>query len=236
MRNPILPVTMALVAFAAFGQDSQGKPQQPPPAANPAVTPQTTQPAVTPPPQLPAQGAAALPKGTPQAPKPNSEITQDYTIGAEDVISILVYGEPSFNVLGQTVRPDGFVSMPLVGELKAMGKRPSDMETEIAQTLADKFLRYTPKVEVRVDQVKSRYYSINGGVNKPGQYPLLVPTTIMQALVNAGGFHEFADLKRIKLLRDGKLILTFNWYDAVKGKHPESNIYLKHGDLIIVKD
>jgi len=181
-------------------------------------------------------GSAAMPGGTTPPPKPENDITQHYVIGPQDVISIFVYNEPNFTSLGQTVRPDGIVSMPLVGELKASGKAPGELQDEIAKELATKFLKYTPRVEVRVDKVNSVYYSINGAVNKSGQYPLLVPTTIMQALVNAGGFHEFADLKHIKLLRDGKVLETFNWYDAIKGKHPELNVYLKHGDLIIVKE
>jgi polysaccharide export outer membrane protein len=172
--------------------------------------------------------------------KPNQDqdagATQDYVIGAEDVLSISVYDQPQFTVSNQSVRPDGLISMPLVGEVKATGKAPRDLEAEISKILADKYLRTTPRVMVRVEAVKSRYYLINGGVNRPGQYPLLVPTTIMQALVNAGGFHEFANTKKINLLRDGKVVVVFNFNDAIKGKHPEKNVYLRHGDLIAVKE
>jgi polysaccharide export outer membrane protein len=217
MKLRVLPPTIVLLSFAAFGQTTAPLPGQAP----------QTQPAAS----------AALPKGTtPQLPKPDAEFIQDYTIGAEDQISILVYNEPSFTATNLVVRPDGYVSMPLVRELKAMGKKPSELEDEIAQTLAEKFLKYTPRVEVRIDKVNSRYFSIDGAVNKPGRYDLLVPTTLMQALVNAGGFHDFADKKHIKLLRNGKVLVTFNWNDAVQGKHPENNIFLKHGDLIIVKE
>jgi len=164
------------------------------------------------------------------------DITQDFVIGPEDILSISVYDQPQFTVVGQSVRPDGVVTMPLVGEVKAAGKAPRDLETAIATVLAEKYLRTTPRVMVRVDAVKSRYYSINGGVNKPGQNPLLVPTTIMQALVNAGGFKEFANTKHINLLRDGKVFVVFNFNDALKGKHPEKNVLLKHGDIIVVKE
>lgn len=172
----------------------------------------------------------------PAAAAQDSETTQDFVIGAEDVLSIAVYGEPQFTVSSQSVRPDGIISMPLVGELKAMGKPPRDLEAEIAKTLAEKYLRYTPRVQVTINRVLSRYYMIQGGVNKVGKFDLLVPTTIMQALVNAGGFHEFANTKKISLLRDGKPFEIFNYNDAIKGKHPEKNIMLKHGDLIVVKE
>jgi len=167
---------------------------------------------------------------------PDSSGVQEFVIGAEDILSISVYDQPQFTVTNQSVRPDGIISIPLVGEVKAAGKPPRELETEIATVLAEKYLRTTPRVMVRVEAVKSRYYSINGGVNKPGQYPLLVPTTIMQALVNAGGFHEFANTKKINLLRDGKVFVVFNFNDAIKGKHSEKNVYLKHGDLIAVKE
>ena len=217
MRLPVLSAILPVVALLASGQQGAGNLQGPAP---PAAT----------------AGSTAAPKGNPQPPKSDTDITQRYIIGPQDIISIFVYNEPTFTALNQTVRPDGIVSMPLLGELKASGKAPSELQDEISKTLAEKFLRYTPRVEVRVDKVNSVYYSINGAVNKSGQYPLLVPTTIMQALVNAGGFHDFADLKHIKLLRNGVVIETFNWYDAVKGKHLEKNVYLKHGDLIIVKE
>jgi polysaccharide export outer membrane protein len=157
-------------------------------------------------------------------------------IGAEDVLSISVYDQPQFTVLSQSVRPDGIISMPLVGEVKATGKTPRQLETEIAKTLSDQYLRTTPRVMVTINTVKSRYFLIEGGVNKPGRYDLLVPTTIIQALVNAGGFHEFANTKKINLLREGKVFVVFNFNDAIKGKHPEQNVYLKHGDLIAVKE
>ena len=217
MRLRVLPPVMVAMALTANGQQVVNRFQ------SPAV-------------QNEPKGAAALAKGNPQPPKPDLDITQDYVIGAEDVISILVYGEPTFNAQALTVRPDGIVSMPLVGELKAMGKKPRDLEDEIAKTLADRFLKYTPRVEVRIDKVNSRYFSIDGAVNKPGRYDLLVPTNVMQALVNAGGFHDFADKRHIKVLREGKVVVTFNWNDAVKGKHAENNIFLKHGDIIIVKE
>jgi polysaccharide export outer membrane protein len=162
--------------------------------------------------------------------------TQDFVIGAEDVLSISVYDQPQFNISGQSVRPDGIISMPLVGEVKANGKTPRELETEIAKILSDQYLRTTPRVMVTINLVKSRYFLIEGGVNKPGRYDLLVPTTIIQALVNAGGFHEVANTKKINLLRDGKVIVVFNFNDAIKGKHAEKNIYLKHGDLIAVKE
>lgn len=211
MRSAILPTILTVAALTVYPAPGQKN--------------QKTQPAV---PDAPAATQAN------KADDP--DITQEFVIGAEDVLSISVYDQPQFTTTGQSVRPDGIIVLPLVGEVKAMGKAPRDLEADIAKILSEKYLRTTPRVMVRVDVVKSRYYSINGGVNKPGQNPLLVPTTIMQALVNAGGFHEFANTKKINLLRDGKVFVVFNFNDAIKGKHPEKNVYLKHGDIIVVKE
>jgi len=187
-----------------------------------------------------AAATPAAPAATTPAPDKGKlpDITQDYVIGAEDVLGIMVYGELNdrFNVKEEQVRPDGIITMPLVGELKAMGKTPRALEAEIAKALADKYLRTTPMVMVQVLAVHSRYFLITGGVNKPGKYDLLVPTTIMEALVNAGGFHEFANRKKINLIRDNKVFVTFNFEDALKGKHPERNVLLQHGDIIAIKE
>jgi len=213
MRTAILPAILAVAAltvYPALGQKNKKA--------------------------APAKADASAAAGGKTDKGQDADSIQDYVIGAEDVISVSVYDQPQFTVTNQSVRPDGIVSMPLVGEVKAMGKTPRDLEAEIAKTLAEQYLRSTPRVMVTVNTVKSRYFMIEGGVNKPGRYDLLVPTTIIQALVNAGGFHEFANTKKINLLRDGKVIVVFNFNDAIKGKHPEKNVYLKHGDLIAVKE
>jgi polysaccharide export outer membrane protein len=213
MRTAILPATLALAALSVYPALGQKNKKAAP--AKPAATTASEETADK------AQGVDA---------------TQDYVIGAEDVISISVYDQPQFNILNQSVRPDGVIAMPLVGEVKAAGKTPRALEDEISKILSERYLRTVPRVMVIINAVKSRYFMIEGGVNKPGRYDLLVPTTIIQALVNAGGFHEFANTKKINLLRGGKVIVVFNFNDAIKGKHPENNIYLKHGDLIAVKE
>jgi polysaccharide biosynthesis/export protein len=213
MRTAIFPAILALAALTAYPAPGQKNKKATPAAPDaPAATPEKANPGE------------------------DAESTQDFVIGAEDVLSISVYDQPQFTVTNQSVRPDGIVSMPLVGEVKAMGKTPRDLEAEISKILSDKYLRTTPRVMVIVNSVKSRYFMIEGGVNKPGRFDLLVPTTILQALVNAGGFHEFANTKKINLLREGKVIVVFNFNDAIKGKHTEKNVYLKHGDLIAVKE
>ncbi|MBZ5726706.1 MAG: polysaccharide export protein [Acidobacteriia bacterium] len=155
-----------------------------------------------------------------------------YVIGAEDVVRVNTWGHQ--DVSGDfNVRPDGRISIPLIGEVQAAGLTPKELETEIANRLKASFIR-NPNVTVGLTAVRSKSYFINGEVNKPGKYDLVVPTRILEALVNAGGFRDFADKKHITIIRGDKRFF-FNFNDAIKGKHPERNILLEPGDVIMIK-
>jgi len=81
--------------------------------------------------------------------------------------------------------------------------------------------------------VHSKKYYLQGEVLKPGSYPLLIPTTVLEALVNAGGFRDFANQKKIVILR-GETRFRFNYKEVISGKKREQNIYLQPDDQIIV--
>jgi len=153
-----------------------------------------------------------------------------YLIGAEDVISIRVWKEPE-NSGQYVVRPDGKISIPLIGEVQAAGLTPFALSASIAAGLEKVMVH--PEVTVGVEKVNSKKYYIQGEVNKPGSYPLVIDTTVLEALVNAGGFREFANSKKIVVLR-GSERLKFNYKEVTKGKKMEQNILVKNGDQIIV--
>ena len=155
-----------------------------------------------------------------------------YTIGAEDVLQIIVWGNKEISG-SYVVRPDGMISVPLIKEVQASGKTPSQLEETIAQSLKDRKMVIDPNVTVSVTQVHSRKYYIQGEVNKPGAYDLAVPTTILEGLVNAGGFRDFAKRSKIRILRGSKE-LRFNYDQVVHAKHLEQNVLLEPGDQIIV--
>lgn len=159
---------------------------------------------------------------------------RNYIIGPEDIIAVNVFENRDFSVAPQAVRVDGRITMPLVGEIMASTKTPEELSEEIQKTLVERFMKEPPHVQVVVVDVRSRNYYLQGEVNKPGKFPLVVETTIMQALVNAGGFKDFANRKDIKILR-GNQVLKFNYKEAIRGKHPEQNILLQPNDQIIVK-
>ena len=154
-----------------------------------------------------------------------------YVIGPEDVIFIRVWREPELS--GQfSVRPDGKISLPLVNEIAAAGMTPEGLSAKITKDLSACCM-VKPEVTVSVQQVNSKKYFIQGEVQRPGAYPLLVPTTVLEALVNAGGFRDFANKKKILVLRSTER-LKFNYNDVIKGKNQNQNILLRPGDQIIV--
>ena len=153
-----------------------------------------------------------------------------YVIGAEDVLMIRVWREPDLTgMVG--VRPDGMISLPLLGDLQAGGVTPE----KLAEKIKEGYIKYVtePEVMVQVTQVNSKKYFVMGEVGRPGQYMLVVPTTISQALTIAGGFREYADTKNILILRGPKRY-KFNFREWVQGKNLAQNILLESGDQIII--
>lgn len=153
-----------------------------------------------------------------------------YEIGPEDLLFVRVWREPDFS-LPVTVRPDGKITMPLIGDLQAAGKSPLQLTAELKKQL----LRYlnNPDVSVFVTEVRSKKFYIDGEVNRPGAFALITPTSVLEALSRSGGFREFANAKKIRVLR-GNEILRFNYKEVTNGKHLEQNIPIEDGDHIIV--
>lgn len=153
-----------------------------------------------------------------------------YVIGAEDVLNVSVWHEAELS-RPVIVRPDGKITLPLVGEITAAGLTLPQL-TEIITAGLKKFI-ISPEVTVSVQAVNSKKFYIQGEVLRPGAYPLVVPTTVMEGLANAGGFRDFANLRKISILR-GTERLRFNYKEVRSGKHLEQNILLQPGDQIIV--
>ena len=193
------------------------------------------QPAASPEPQIPPAVASIDPAGTAApaaATKATPPSTKVYLIGAEDVLRIGIWNNAPMS--GDfSVRPDGAISIPLLGDVMVALKTPQQVEEEIARRLIAGQLIRDPHVTVGLAAVHSKKYYIQGEVNRPGSYDLVVPTTIMEGLVNAGGFRDFANTRKIRILR-GSQQLRFNYNQVSHGKDREQNIYLEPGDQIIV--
>jgi polysaccharide export outer membrane protein len=158
-----------------------------------------------------------------------------FVIGNDDKLNINVWKDPELTRTVQ-VRPDGKISMPLIGELQAAGRTPLQLESEITEKL--KTFMAQPDVTVIVEQINSQKFNILGKVAKPGSYPLTTTTTVLDAIAEAGGFLDFAKQKGVYILRPkaggGEVRLHFDYKDVIKGKHPEENVRLEPHDTVVV--
>jgi polysaccharide biosynthesis/export protein len=190
---------------------------------------QTPAPQEAPKPQA-AKPAEPVPSKPPEESKPLAVDPKTFQIGAEDILYIQVWREADFSRQA-IVRPDGKITMPLIGEVQAEGLTPDQLTAKLSELLS-KYLN-NPQVGVTVIGVNSKKYFMTGEINRPGSFPLVVPTHVLEALSNGGGFREFANEKKIVILRKGQR-LKFNYKEVIKGKKTEQNILLENGDYIIV--
>jgi polysaccharide export outer membrane protein len=158
----------------------------------------------------------------------------DYKIGPEDVLEISVWKEKDLQreVL---VRPDGWFTFPLVGNIEAKGKSAQQIQDEITQWLKEYIPN--PVVSVSVKKIAGYKIFVIGRVNKPGEYVVGSYIDVLQALTLAGGLTPFAEESNIKIVRKEngkKTILPFDYSTVKKGKRMEQNITLMSGDVIIV--
>ena len=160
----------------------------------------------------------------------------EYVIGPEDVLEISVWKSEDLSRV-VTVRPDGMISMPLIGDLQAAGLTPEILRKEIMRKLEN----YTkvPEVSVIVQQVNSYVIYILGEISSPGKYQLKSHVTLLQAISLAGGFTQFASRNNIKVLRKdiGKKkerTIKIRYKDIVSKDNTGKNILLQSGDTIII--
>jgi polysaccharide biosynthesis/export protein len=153
-----------------------------------------------------------------------------FRVGPADVLNIRVWHEQEFSG-PVSVHPDGKITLPLIGDLAVGGMTPSQIEQVTAQALTKYVVR--PLVTVTVQEVLSKKYYLDGEVARAGEYPLVAPTTVLEALSKAGGLREFANEKKVYILRGEKRI-PFNYKDVIHGKRMDQNIQLEPGDHVFV--
>lgn len=165
-----------------------------------------------------------------------SQDVGSYKINPGDVLEIFIWNEEELTRQA-IVTPDGYVSLPLAGQVKAGGKSVSQVQEGIKAAL-DRFLKDEPVVTVSVYQMSGNIVYVLGKVNRPGAFPVVANVDVTQALSWAGGLNAFADSNDIKVLRrqdDGSQIaLDFNYAAVTKGKKLESNVILQAGDVVVV--
>jgi polysaccharide export outer membrane protein len=170
-------------------------------------------------------------KPVPQAPT----LGDEYRLGPGDKIRVEVYKDAQLSQSAQ-IRPDGKVTLPLIGDIKATGLTPIELRDTIAASLKEYI--NNPTVTVIVVEATTPLAYVMGEVNHPGAIAVQGQLTIIQALALAGGLKDFADAKNIRILRKGlagQQSIPFNYKDAIKGVGP-SGVYLQAGDTVVVPD
>ena len=164
---------------------------------------------------------------------------EGFLLGPEDVLEVVVWKNPDLS-REVVIRPDGKISLPLVGDMPAQGRTAE----QLAKDIVERFKAYkeNPSVSVNVVSVNSYYVFIVGEVNKPGKLQLKSYTTILQALSLAEGFTQFAARNDIRVVRnevdsDGRikeLRIPIRYADLISDEGGAYNITLKSGDTVIV--
>ena len=231
-------MTVALVAVSALAASgaaqTPAKPSSPQPAPPANSAPASAAPAN-------AQGAQAPPADF-LSPYDRDSLTPDYRIAPGDKLMVFVWKEPDLT-REVRVRPDGYVTMPLLGDLFAVAKTPKRLAAELGQALAQ-FVT-SPQVTVTLGESSTLRFFVVGEVNKPGEFELVGRTTAMQALALAGGFREYAKLEEVKILRQElsvsagqtktrEIVLPINYKAIAQGNNLHQNFVLKPGDVIVV--
>lgn len=164
-----------------------------------------------------------------------SDVTAPYRIGADDVLAISVWHEPD---LSRTVpvRPDGQISLPLVGDVTAAGKTAVELQVVLRAALA-KFVK-DPEVDVIVSDIRSQKINVIGEVTKPGAFPLTQSMGVLDALAQAGGLRDFAKKKDIYVLRvlpgGRRLRIKYSYQAVLKGGKNAQELMLQSHDTVVV--
>ncbi len=186
--------------------------------------------------------AAAIPPASPDLPRsdqgkkiPNPPLDPNaYIIGEQDALMITVWKEKELSG-GVVVRPDGKITVPLVGEVKVVGMTPVQLQA----VLADKLKPFVtvPQVTVAVTEIRSRKVYLIGHAAREGPFMINSSTTVLQIIAQAGGLKDFAKRKKIYILRQQGNVQTrfsFNYDNVIRGRKMQQNILLEPGDTVVV--
>jgi polysaccharide biosynthesis/export protein len=158
-----------------------------------------------------------------------------YIIGSGDILEIVTWKEPDFSRKEIVVRLDGNISFPLLDDIVAAGRTPTQLKFEIQNRLIDFVAE--PNVTVTVREAASKKFYILGEVTNTGEYPLTKKLTVLQAFAIAGGFTEWASKKEILVFRNEngqEKVIRVNYKKIVKGEDADLNVMLEADDTIVV--
>ena len=166
----------------------------------------------------------------------------EFFLGPEDVLKVTVW--KSQDLSGEvTIRPDGTITLPLIGDVPAAGLTANVLAKRISERLTEYVS--SPVVTVQVKEVNSYFIYVMGEVVKPGKYPLKSYVNVMQGIALGGGFAPFANKNKIKVLRNvstgaagheekHQIEIPVHYDEILKGTAVPGNFILLSGDVIVV--
>lgn len=178
--------------------------------------------------------------GSAQAPTDRAPVAGEYRIGVDDLVQVNVWRNPDLSVT-VPVRPDGMISVPLIGDVKAGGQTPLEVAAAVEEKLA-KYMR-DPQATVIVTELRSHEFisrvRVTGAVQQPVSLPFRQGMTVLDAVLEAGGVTEFASANRAKLYRrseKGSQVLSVQLAQILARGDLETNYYLVPGDIVSVPE
>jgi polysaccharide biosynthesis/export protein len=165
--------------------------------------------------------------------------SKDFLLGPEDVVDVTVWRNQDLSRV-VVVRPDGKISLPLIGDVQASGLSSAQVAAKIAARLTE--FKENPNVSVSIKEVNSYFVYVLGEVQKPGKYPIKSYATVLQGVSLAGGFTNFASKSKMAVLRvmtnsDGEqrqIRIPVPYNELISGKGEIENFVLRSGDTIVV--
>jgi polysaccharide export outer membrane protein len=160
--------------------------------------------------------------------------TQPYVIGPSDVVRVTVWKNPELSTEA-VVRPDGTITLPVIGELKAAGRTAADLQKEATTRAAP--LVNDVVVTVAVAEVNSYRFTVAGNVEHPGLFTSRYYVTISDAIALAGGPNRYATTDAIEIVRNGPRgveRLRVDYDHVLAGTAPEQDVVLHAGDAVRV--
>ena len=175
-------------------------------------------------------------------PQSTNSSKQNYTVGGYDVISIKVYEEPDLTRDNVSISADGYISFPLIDQIKVLNLTTSEIEKLISNKLAEGQYLLNAHVSVNVEKYQSKQYMVLGSVRKPGAYSLHAHERVLDALSNAGGI-EFKQTGKMGMIvrtlnpnteQEKKIVIRIDLKSILKEGDQLSNLFLMNKDLIYI--
>ena len=175
-------------------------------------------------------------------PQSNNPTSQNYTVGGYDIISIKVYEEPDLTRDNVSISADGYISFPLIGQIKVLNLTTSEIEQLISNKLAQGQYLLNAHISVNVEKFQSKQYMILGSVRKPGAYSLHAHERLLDGLSQAGGIESQKTGNTGMIIRtlnpgtalEKKIVIRFGLNSLLKEGDQLSNLILQDKDLIYI--